>query len=312
MTVVTPSKAPPTAAAEGPAAVRKVVDVLKGFSIEATRPRPHDFTAIADTAPLGTQVYLSAIVTRPSSQLADQAVLARKAGLEPVPHIAVRNFASKEELSALLDRLNREASVRRALVISGDRADPLGPYTAAIDVIESGILQHHGITDVAIAGHPDGHPLVSDDVMERALLAKIETAEQSGLKADIVTQFGFDPGAMIRWVRKLRDLGVECPVRIGMAGPTSLTTLLRYAQRCGVKASAGGLARNVGLVKHLFGTSAPDGIVRALAQENAKGSLGDVAAHFFSFGGIGATAHWAAHAAQGRIALDGDGFSVEQ
>ncbi len=61
---------------------------------------------------------------------------------------------------------------------------------------------------------------------------------RGGLKADVVTQFGFDANGMIRWVKKLRDLGIEAPVRIGMAGPTNLTTLLKYAQRCGVKASA--------------------------------------------------------------------------
>ena len=40
--------------------------------------------------------------------------------------------------------------------------------------------------------------------------------------------------------------------------------------------------------------SAPDALVRALAQARADGQLGDIAPHFFSFGGI------AAHRALGR------------
>lgn len=288
---------------------------LDDFSIEVTRPNAADLEAVRAVAnrpanrPM--RIYVSAVPARPSADLIAQAAMVRRAGFEPVPHIAVRNYAGREELSSILSRLASEAAVRHVLVIAGDRADPAGPFTSSIEIIESGMLQRHGVTRVSIGGHPEGHPVVADDVMTRALLAKVEAAGQSGLTADIVTQFGFDAHAISRFIVKLRDLGVECPVRVGMAGPTNLATLLKFAQRCGVKASVGGVARNIGLVKHLFGVSAPDHIVRALAGEKAAGSLGPVSAHFFSFGGIAATAKWAAHAAQGRIALTAEGFSVE-
>jgi hypothetical protein len=52
--------------------------------------------------------------------------------------------------------------------------------------------------------------------------------------------------------------------------------------------------------------------VRALAQARAERHLGDVAPHFFSFGGLLGTARWAEAVAQRRIALEaGDGFRVE-
>jgi methylenetetrahydrofolate reductase (NADPH) len=284
---------------------------LSDFSVEVTRPKLADLEAIRNTAGAGTRVYVSAIPTRPSTELIEQSAMTRQCGLEPIPHIAVRNYASRDELSSLIGRLSQEAGVKRVLIISGDRGDSAGPFTASLEIIESGILQQHGITHVSIAGHPDGHPVVADDVMHRALVAKIEAAEQSGLEADVVTQFGFDARAITRWVMKMRDLGIEVPIRIGLAGPTNLTTLLKYAQRCGVKASIGGITKHAGLVKNLFGVSAPDSVVRVLAGENATGSLGTVAVHYFSFGGVAATSKWATHAAQGRITLEGDGFSVE-
>jgi methylenetetrahydrofolate reductase (NADPH) len=284
---------------------------LSDFSVEVTRPKLTDLEAIRDTAGAGTRVYVSAIPTRPSTELIEQSAMTRQCGLEPIPHIAVRNYTSRDELSSLIGRLSQEAGVKRVLIISGDRGDSAGPFTASLEIIESGILQQHGITHVSIAGHPDGHPVVADDVMHRALVAKIEAAEQSGLEADIVTQFGFDAQAITRWVMKMRDLGIEAPIRIGLAGPTNLTTLLKYAQRCGVKASIGGITKHAGLVKNLFGVSAPDSVVRVLAGENATGSLGTVAVHYFSFGGVAATSKWAARAAQGRITLESDGFSVE-
>ena len=159
--------------------------------------------------------------------------------------------------------------MRHVLIISGDRADSAGPFNASLEIIESGMLQQHGITHVSIAGHPDGHPVVADDVMQRALLAKVEAAEQSGLDRRHRHPVRVRRAARIsRWIMKMRDLGIECPIRIGMAGPTNLTTLLKFAQRCGVKASIGGVTKHAGLVKHLFGVSAPDALVRALADEN--------------------------------------------
>jgi len=291
--------------------VDDICTFLADFSLEVTRPKLADLQAIRDSAGPGIRVYVSAIPTRPSAELVEQSAMTRQCGLEPVPHIAVRNYQSRDELTGLIARLANEAGVKQVLVISGDRGDAAGPFTSSLEIIESGVLQQHGITHVSIAGHPDGHPVVSDDVMQRALLAKLEAAEQSGLVADIVTQFGFDAAGITRWVMKIRDLGIEAPVRIGLAGPTNLTTLLKYAQRCGVKASVGGITKHAGLVKNLFGVSAPDAIVRTLAGENATGALGSVAVHFFSFGGVAATSKWAAHAAQGRIALEGDGFSVQ-
>jgi methylenetetrahydrofolate reductase (NADPH) len=196
-------------------------------------------------------------------------------------------------------------------VIAGDRDDPAGPFTSAIDVVESGLLQRHGIIEVGIAGHPEGHPRISTQTLERALASKIEAAGQSGLQVHVVTQFCFEPDTILSFIARLRDLGIESLVRIGMAGPTNLPTLLRYAARCGVRASTVGVSRQAGLLKQLVGGSAPDGIVRALAEASADGAYGRVGAHFFSFAGVGACARWVAAAAAGRISLDREGFTVE-
>ena len=248
--------------------------------------------------------------TRPLSDLVAFSTVVRAAGFEPIPHLAVRNVTSSDALNDLLVRLANEAGVRRLLIIAGDNDRPQGPFPSAIEVIESGLLQRHGVMEIGIAGYPDGHPRISTDTLDRALAAKIEAARQTGLDIHIVTQFGFSAEQIAAWIFRLRDLGVEYQVRIGMAGPTNLATLLRYAKRCGVAASAQGLTRQGGLLKHLVGTSAPDGIIRQLAETG--GRLGNVAAHFFSFGGVGKTARWAAAAAAGRIALDrADGFGVE-
>ena len=297
----------PRSAAEGVAAM---ATFMRGCSLEATRPGAQDVDALKAAVPPGTRIYLSAVPARPQDEVIAQAVLVRAAGLEPVPHLGVRNFASAAALGNFLDRLTGEAGVCRLLVIAGDRDSPAGPFHGALEAIDSGLISRRGIVEVGIAGYPDGHPRIADHELERVLAAKLEAAEQTGLSVHITTQFCLDAAPIIGWLRRLRAHGIDHPVRVGLAGPTSLSTLIRYAKRCGVRASTQGLARNAGLIKHLLGASAPDGIVRALVEANRDGELGDIAPHLFSFGGIGATARWAGAAAAGRITLDREGFSV--
>ena len=73
---------------------------MRGASLEATRPNADDIAALKAALAPGTPVYLSAVPTRPQEELVEQAAHVRAAGLEPVPHLAVRNFASADALGA--------------------------------------------------------------------------------------------------------------------------------------------------------------------------------------------------------------------
>ncbi len=295
---------------EGTGMVETITAFMHGYSIEATRPKADDITALGGIMPAGRSVYISSVPTQAADETVAHAARLRRSGFEPVPHLAVRRFASASEIDHFLSRLAAEAGVRQVLVIAGDRDPPAGSLRSALDVIDSGLLQRHGIREVGIAGYPEGHPRIPGHELDRALADKIAAAETTGLRLHIVTQFGFDAAAIANWIRRLRDFGYDTPVRIGLAGPTSLPTLMRYASRCGVAASLQGLARHAGMMRHLFAMSAPDAIVRALAAE--RGRLGDVRVHFFSFGGLLQTARWASAAELGRIALEtGQGFRVE-
>ena len=289
---------------DGP--IGRVTALMAGFSVEATRPSAADIAALGVLA-RGTRVYLSAVPNRPADESLAAAVQIRAAGLEPVPHVAVRNFASAEALDTFLARLNAEAGVETVLVIAGDRAEH-GPFRGALDVIDNGMLRRRGIRRIGIAGYPQGHQRIGNDALNRALADKIAAADATGLAVEIVTQFCFDAGAILDFVARVRGFGFEHAVRVGLAGPTSLTALMRYASRCGVRASAQGLARRSGLMRQMFALTTPDDLIRTLADT----APADIVPHFFSFGGIPATARWASAVADGRIALDAaGGFRVE-
>ncbi len=309
MTMLSPAHPEQPASGDPAVALHAVANFVRGFSLEATRPSRTDIEELSKAAPPGTEIYLSALPKRSFVEAVDHATAIRAAGYEPVPHLAARSVESRAMLEEFLAQVTEQASVRRALVIAGDQDKAPGPFSDARDLIESGLLQKYDVRDIGISGYPEGHPRIRLETLDRALAAKVESAEHSGLRVQIVTQFGFDPQAIVGWVTRLRDHGFEQPVRIGMAGPTDLTTLLRFAARCGVRASAGSAARQAGLLKRLFAVSTPDAIVRAVSE---AGGLGTVHAHFFSFGGIGPCARWASAVAAGRVAFDGDGFTVTQ
>jgi methylenetetrahydrofolate reductase (NADPH) len=289
-----------------------IADFVSGYSLEATRPTAEETAMLASVAPAGTRVYVSAVATRPPQEVIESAIRLRASGFNPVPHLAMRMFATAAQLDETLARLTGEAGVERILVISGDREQPAGAFRSAVEVIDGGALQRYGIREIGIAGYPEGHPRIPQQDLDRALMDKIAAAEATGISVHIVTQFCFDAAAILRWIARLRDFGLEHPVRVGLAGPTNLAALLRYARRCGVRASAQGLARQSGLVRQLFAMSAPDALVEALAQDHAEGHLGVVKPHFFAFGGMVRTARWASAVAARRITFEGtQGFRVE-
>jgi methylenetetrahydrofolate reductase (NADPH) len=264
----------------------------RSFSLEATRPNAGEIAVLASLLPPGTPVYFSAVPTIEPPELIAAAALLRKSGLEPIVHIAARRIRAAADLQDLLAGLRGEADVRRLLVIGGD-VDTAGPFTDALAVIQKGRLREAGIKEIGIGGYPEGHPRIAPGRLETALDEKIATTAAHGLGVHIVSQFSFSPEHILAWLRRLRACGIAVPVKVGMAGPTSMPALLRYAKRCGVNASLRGLMS--GAAAGLLGNVGPDRIIEAL---NLASDLGDAAPHYFSFGGAVDTARYACSTAR--------------
>jgi len=258
------------------------------FSIEGTRPGLDEIAQLGVILPRGTQVYVTAVPTAAPDETVAAAAALRKTGLEPVVHIAARRLASEVQLKDLLARLRGEADTRRLLVIGGD-IEATGPFADALAVIQKGRLRDAGIEEIGIGAYPEGHPRISPARLEASLDEKIASAAAQGLRVHIASQFSFSAERIIAWLKQLRAGGIANQVKIGLAGPTSVPALIRYAKRCGVNASLRGLMS--GAASALIGNVGPDRIIDALAA--AQGELGDVQPHYFSFGGLVATAEYA-------------------
>ena len=264
-----------------------IPNFARTFSLEATRPNAAEIAALADMLPGGTAVYFSAVPTITPQELIAAAALLRKFGLEPIVHIAARRIRVAADLQNLLASLRGEADVRRLLVIGGD-VDTSGPFPDALAVIQKGRLREAGIEEIGIGAYPEGHNRIAAGRLAVALDEKIATATAHGLGVHIVSQFSFSPEHILAWLKQLRACGITKPVKVGMAGPTSVPGLMRYAKRCGVNASLRGLM--AGAAAGLIGHVGPDRIIETLS---LAGDLGDAAPHYFSFGGVLETARYA-------------------
>lgn len=296
---------------QSPASDAGVIDAIAAFmdqcSFEATRPSPAELQALGGLIPKGSPLFLTALPNRAPAELERAAMLAREAGLTPVPHLSARHFTTFDALDAHLANLRASSGADQIMLVGGDMAKPVGEVQDALAVIESGLLEKHAIARVHLPGFPDGHPHVDADQLETSLVTKLAALQQRGVESEIVSQFCFEAAPIIKWLDALRGRGVHVPVRIGLAGPTTLLKWLGYARRCGVKASAEALASRSGLVKQAFRAMAPDPLIRTLAQAAATGRIDAVRPHLFAFGGVEDTVKWALKPMRGAIALNKDG-----
>ncbi len=274
-------------------------DILAHYSIEATA-KDAGTIIIAEGLPCPAQVFVPYLPEESDAARIDACVMIRAAGLTPVPHISARRLVSVEALDALLGALRERAQVDTIFLIAGDLARPLGPFTDSLSVIATGLFERHGIKCVGIAGHPDGHPDVADAVIWQAMQDKVAALTARGLESQIVTQFSFDAQRVLGWLRDVRARGIEQTVRIGIPGPTGVRTLLRYATRCGVTASAGAVAKYGLSLGRLLGNAGPDRFVADLQAGLDAELTGQVHLHIFPFGGFAQTTDWLVQAGAAR------------
>jgi methylenetetrahydrofolate reductase (NADPH) len=299
------------AAARAPDLRQRIAEFVTAASTEIT---PHDealVPALVEALPPGATVY---VAHTPKATLYDVlrvSVDLQARGLSASPHIVARRLESEEALRSALSTL-RTSGIEQALLIAGDRDSPAGPYASTLDIIDSGVLSEAGLPRIGFAGHPEGHPAIDSALLWDALRRKQEFADRTGISVHIATQFGFDAAAVFNWVEELQAAGIRLPVHVGVAGPTSLTKLLRFAVQCGVKTSLQAALKNPGTIGALMGmNTTPGEMVPALIRLGA----GEVASqmvkpHIFTFGGALASANWIRAVGSGEFELLRDG-SIE-
>jgi methylenetetrahydrofolate reductase (NADPH) len=272
---------------------RAPLGITEGYSLEMTAK---DIAALTEAAPLippETPLSVTFLPGEAHDARVAAAVAVRRLGFEPMPHFSARRILSEDDFEVYLASVVREAGVKRAFIVAGDPAEPQGPYRDTMSLITTGAFERAGVQAIGIGGHPEGHPVMTPEECWSVLEAKIAEIEQRGLAALIVTQFGFDPDKVLDWLAELRRRGLDTPVRIGIPGPASIKSLLRFAARCGVGASTSVMKKYGISITNLLGSAGPDKLVDAFVTGLGP-EHGRVRLHFYPFGGLVGTVEWIA------------------
>lgn len=280
----------------------RIAAFMRGASTEITPAEENRLPELKSVLPRGTGVYVAHTPHAGFGQVIHAALAVQRAGFHATPHIAVRRVPDSQTLRAALQEL-RAGGVEHILLIAGDAPRPVGEFSCTADVLQSKILEESGISQIGIAGHPEGHSAVPTAVLWEALRAKQAFAARSGLAMQIVTQFGLNAGAFRAWERELAHRQIRLPVRLGIAGPAPIAKLLHFAIQCGVSASLRGLMRSVGAAARAPElATTPDRHLLDVVRTPVAPQI--VAPHFFAFGGALETARWMQLISAGKFEID--------
>lgn len=300
-----------TAPASGSALIASIVELARGASIELNVQDVVHLPASRELLPQGQRIYVSFLPKQSWQQTVATSVAVRAAGFEPVPHLPARLIPDRATLEQTLTELADQAQVQEVLLIAGDYDAALGPFGSVSDVLRTGALESAGLRRVSLAGHPEGHPKVALDIIRRAEREKLQLATTAGLTPRLLTQFFFEPEPFQTWVGELRRDGIRVDTVAGMAGPSRLATLFKFALRCGAGPSIRALGARPSSFAKLLGDHGPETLVRTLSAARLRGQTDFSGIHLFCFGGFLRSCTWLHAIAGGRFRLTDDGFAQD-
>ena len=216
----------------------------------------------------------------------DVASRVRELGHSVTAHLAARMVRSRKHLDETLAGLS-DAGVDDAFVVGGDQTPPLGPFASATELLPL-IVEHPARpATIGIAGYPEGHPLIDDATLAQVLEEKSRVADY------IATQLCYDPNVLLRWVRSIRDRGLDLPVHVSVPGMVDRRRLLEISARVGVGPSLRYL-RKQGGIRNLFrlSKSSADRLVDALGPHVGDPELKIAGFHFVTFNRLLDTWRW--------------------
>ena len=254
--------------------------------------RGHQIAELRDHFAAGTDITITFLPGDHYRHNVETAAVLRRAGYNPVPHIAAREMASREMLGDFLARARGEADVSRILLVAGDVVAAKGPFKSTRDVASSGLLEAHGMASISVAGHPEGHPYLELEGALNGLKAWCDWGRQTGTRVDVLTQFCFESAPILQWIDALDNAGIDLPVIVGLAGPATPATLTKFALRCGIGNSMRALRAQIGRFGRLLTDTGPDDVVRGLRSAPAAATAAITGFHLFPFGGLRKAGNW--------------------
>ena len=271
---------------------------LQGYSIEVMPRTAEKVENFRDLLPAGTRVYIAHIDGTPIEDMVATAARLTDDGFNVMPHFPARIIKDAAMLEDWITRYQHDAGVKQALLLAGGVANPVGEFHSSMQLLETGLFDKAGFTNLHVAGHPEGNkdidPDGSDKMVMEALRWKQAFNDRTDADIALATQFCFDAKPIIDWANRLTAEGITLPIHIGIAGPAKLQTLIKFAIACGVGPSLKVLQKRAMDVSKLLLPYEPTDVIAELAAHKAANPDFNITnVHFFPLGGIKTNAQWA-------------------
>tara|TARA_B100000029_G_scaffold511015_1_gene603915 strand:- start:459 stop:1385 length:927 start_codon:yes stop_codon:yes gene_type:complete len=277
--------------------------LLNNWTIEVTPGGAKKIDDFRNYLRPGTTVYITFL---PGSDFADTLEIAlrlKDEEMKPVPHLAARSIPNSSWLKNNLDHLKTKVGLDEVLLIGGGVDNPVGDFSDTMQLLDTGLFEEFEITNIGIAGHPEGSPDISDEDIKDALLWKNDYAKRTGFNLCITTQFVFEADPVIEWEKRVRAEGNSLPIRIGIPGIATIKTLLNHARACGVGPSIRFLTRQAKNVAKLVQPSSPDTLLLNLAKHQIENQSLINGIHVYPLGGLKKSAAWFTTVGDGKYEL---------
>lgn len=208
-------------------------------------------------------------------------------GFKVVPHVAAKMVKNKTHLREIMARLDN-MPIMSLFVPGGDSTRPAGDYATALDLLRDIAEFDHRFEDIGVAGHPEGHPSVSDEVLLQELINK------QAFSNYLVTQMCFDADVLGSWIRKIRGAGVTLPVWLGLPGVSNRAILMTTSLRIGVGDSLRYLKNRGKIAARLLKTRdyRPDDLLFGLAPYLSDPELDIRGHHIYCFNQVEKAEQW--------------------
>ncbi len=249
-------------------------------------PTPSIEAKVVESVPTSVPVTVTASPSMGLDRTVELAERLTEQGYRVVPHLAARMISGRSELAEVVDRLKR-AGITSVFVPGGD-ADPVGDYADAVSMLEDLTALGGPFEQVGVAGYPESHPTIHDDLTVQSMWDKRRHATY------VVSNLTFDPAVVKDWVHRMRLRGIDLPLLLGLPGPVDRTKLLGMATKIGVGDSTRFLAKQKGLMTRLV---APGGFTGESFLTKCAPTVGEPEAnvaglHVYTFNQVAETEAW--------------------
>ena len=266
------------------------ISLLEGFSIEVMPRTAAKITNFESIVPNNTNIYIAHLEGTPISDMLQTASNIKKAGFPIVPHFPARIIKDKATLENWISRYS-SIGIDKALVLAGSSKKPIGEFSNSMELLDTGLFEKYGFTEIFCAGHPEGNKDIdvngSDKNLIEALRWKQDFSRKTNIKLSITTQFCFEIKPIIEWEQKLSKAKIDLPINIGIAGPAKLQTMIKYALLCGVGPSIRVLEKRAKDLTQLILPYTPGNFLEEIVAYKMLNQESNIKfLHFFPLGGI--------------------------